>query len=669
MGKRLWILTLAVLLLLLSGCDSLGANGDAGSSADTLPPETTEATVPVTVPADGNPGDVTCQGSYSDQSADPDAVVAELGDLTLTNEQLQVWYWLAVAERAQGPYDAAPDLSRPLDTQACPLDDSVNSWQQYFLKQALNTWHSAGALELQARVQPLATEEAYQPNLDNYETYMTGMPAAEYLYGYDPIYQPNSMHEAWLTALPETLEELARQKGYADLADMASTAFGTSAEALTEAVRMYNFSYMYFTTLGYSVDASEEAVLAHMEAAGGYDQAGYTVDIRHILLVPQGTEEAPVTVGADGTVTCSEEAWEACRAEAEAMLAAWAKDRRCSGATFSELAVKHSGDTGSALNGGNYRGLRQGQILAELDAWCFDAARQSGDTAILRSRYGLHMLYFTGATDNAFARAKADLTAQTMQGLMTAAREQYPATIDYSAISLVPGDADVSASDVLYPDIAHQRFPEVPLYLQQDYPSTKYGAYWIRTNGCGITTMAMLASYMADDELTPPEMCARYGNYSHKNGTDGMIFDYEPAVMGFYLRKKTYNHEEAKAALEEGQIVISVQHPGYWTRGGHYILLEELCEDGRIQVRDSNIYNYSRVRSHVEDRHTWGSITSNGSGFWIYEDKITRIPACSRCGTPEELVTGLLEADYICEKCTPALLRRNTYLNACSMDA
>ena len=50
----------------------------------------------------------------------------------------------------------------------------------------------------------------------------------------------------------------------------------------------------------------------------------------------------------------------------------------------------------------------------------------------------------------------------------------------------------------------------------------------------------MLASYMADDELTPPEMCARYGNYSHKNGTDGMIFNYEPAVMGFYLRKKTY---------------------------------------------------------------------------------------------------------------------------------
>ena len=53
-----------------------------------------------------------------------------------------------------------------------------------------------------------------------------------------------------------------------------------------------------------------------------------------------------------------------------------------------------------------------------------------------------------------------------------------------------------------------------------------------------------------------------------------------------------------------------------------------------------------------------------GSGYWIYEHKITRIPACSRCGTPEGVTVSLLQSDYICEKCVPALLRRNTYLGA-----
>ena len=115
--------------------------------------------------------------------------------------------------------------------------------------------------------------------------------------------------------------------------------------------------------------------------------------------------------------------------------------------------------------------------------------------------------------------------------------------------------------------------------------------------------------------------------------------------------------------------MISVQHKGYWTRGGHYIVLEKMRDDGQIQVRDSNIFNYSRVVSHKEDRHTWGSITANGAGFWIFEDKITRIPACSRCGTPEEMIDEILHSEYICEKCDPALLRRNTYLSTCNMDA
>ena len=215
---------------------------------------------------------------------------------------------------------------------------------------------------------------------------------------------------------------------------------------------------------------------------------------------------------------------------------------------------------------------------------------------------------------------------------------------------------------MLYPDIAHERFPEVPLYLQQDYPGTMYGGFELRTNGCGITSLAMLASYMADDELTPPEMCARYGRYSHANGTDGMIFIYEPSALGFYLREKTYEPAKAKAALEEGQIVISLQHKGYWTRGGHYIVLEKITEDGLIQVRDSNLYNYGKIHAHKEDLHTWGSITGAGSAFWIFEDKVTRIPMCSRCGNGE---SHFLTEDYLCEKCTPALLRRNTWLSVC----
>lgn len=678
------------LLVALPGCGKKDAPGkDAAAQNSTVPSETTAPTVPATVPPDGDPGDVTCKGSYTGQ-VNASTVVAKAGDAELTNGLLQAYYWAEAAAYRDANPDAAPDFTRPLDTQACEIDSSVASWQQYFLKRALNAWHGSQALILLSRDTKLVTEEAYQPNLDNYAQYLTGMPATQFLYGYSDHYQINTMHQQYLDGLPTMLEALAKEKGYTDAAAMAKEAFGTSLQDLTAFAEQYNQGYMYITFLGYSVDPTGEEVaacFAGQEAA--FREAGITrssgkyVDIRHLLLVPSertqdaqtartatGTTEptAPaehVTVAPDGTVTCSEALWEACQQKADALLETWQKKTKATDAAFAELANKNSADPGSALNGGAYRRLRKGQLMEDLDTWCFDPTRQAGDTTVIRTDYGCHILYFAGSTDIWYAEAEDALRAKLEAEQIRAARETYPMEINYSAITLSQAEGNVSTADVLYPDVAHERFPEIPLYLQQDYPKTMYGGFPIRTNGCGITSMAMLASYMADDALTPPIMCERYGNYSHVNGTDGMIFNNEPQAMGFYLKEKTYEPTVAKAALEEGHIVISIQHKGYWTGGGHYIVLEKINEDGTIQVRDSNIYNYGKIASHAQDRHTWASITSAGSGYWIFEYKVTRIPACIRCGNPEGVTESLLAQDYYCEKCMPAMLRRETYLSAC----
>lgn len=609
-----------------------------------------EETVPATIPADGNPDDVTCKGSYTAE-ADADAVVATVGNARLTNGQLQVYYWAEVAQYQQAQEEVAPNFDRPLDSQVCQIDDSVVSWQQYFLQRALNTWHGSQALAFQSEDEGLPLEEAYQPNLKNHEKYLKNIPATRYLYGHNESYRPNTMHQEYLDNIPAMLEELAEKKGYADASAMARDAFGASEADLTAFAELYNRGYIYFTNLGYYIEPTAEEMAAYFEEnKAAYTQTGSYVDIRHILLTPDGSSDA---------------AWEACQTEASELLEYWQKKTKETDATFAELANKNSEDSGSALNGGAYRQLQKGQLRKELDDWCFDASRQAGDSTIIRSDYGYHILYFIGSTEIARAEAENDLISQMEADLIAAAREKYPMEVDYSAISLTTADGTVAAGDMLYPDVAHERFPEVPLYLQQDYISTMFGAYKITTNGCGITSFSMLASYMADDELTPPEMCDRYGSYSHSNGTDGMIFNYEPAVLGFYLKEKTYEPSVAKAALAEGHIVISIQHKGYWTSGGHYIVLEKMNEDGLIQVRDSNIYNYGKIDAHKEDLHTWGSITGAGSGYWIYEYKVTNIPACTRCGTSEGKEASPLEEDYFCEKCQPAVLRRSTYLAAC----
>lgn len=660
------ILAAGVLAAMLTGCGNVKAYlptrpAPEATSIQQIQTEapTTALTIPETIPADGNPNDVTCKGSYTGQP-DSSTVAARIGDTVLNNQELSAYYWAEVAEYCGSGEGPAPDLSRGLDTQVCEIDSSVATWQQFFLRRALNTWHTAQALILQGNEEGLPVEEAYEPNLDNYETYMTGMPATKYLYRYQKAFQPNSLHQAYLDAIPETLEALAARKGYGSAETMAKEAFGTSLEALRTAVEGYNRGYMYYTNLSYYVEITEEDIEAAMAELAGENGAenGNCVDLRHILLIPEDAD-----VGADGTVTCSEEQWTACEEQAQALLAECAKTtNRPTWATFAALAQKYSQDAGTALDGGAYHWVRKGQLMEEMDAWCFQEGRAEGDTVIFRSPYGVHILYFAGSKSLTQAKAEDRATEGKQADIVTLARGVYPMEVDYRAITLSEGEGTVSLSDILYPDIAHERFPEIPLYLQQDYPKTLYGGYPIRTNGCGITTMAMVATYFADEELTPPEMCARYGNYSFVNGTDGRIFEIEAPVLGFYTREKTYEPTIAKAALEEGQIVVCLQQKGYWTRGGHYIAIEKLFDDDTVQVRDSNIYNYGRISAHKEDRHTWGSITGAVSGFWIFEDKVVTIPACSRCGEETGNTRNFLEEEYVCHKCQAALLRRGTYL-------
>ena len=622
-----------LVVLLLCGC---GKPANTPIESTTAPTETE----PVwTTAPDGNPEDVTCKGSYTGQGNDS-AVVARVGERTLTNGQLAAWYWAAAAQYRQNGERNTPDFDVPLDVQSCGADDTLASWQQYFLRQALDAWHTAAALNEQSVNVPLALEEAYQPADHLHEEYMTGMPAAKYLYGYTPYYAPNSMHQAYLDSLDERLNTLAGEKGCTDGAGLARQAFGTEVGNLIRMAEELNRAYMYFTQLSYDLPKEEPEAEADGE---------YCVSFRHILLKTDGS--AP-----EDTLAAFEKT-------AAARMKPLTKQEKHREAAFADLAHWYSQDTASALDGGAYRRVRKDQLPGEIGQWCFAQERQPGDTTVINAEDGVHILYFSGTESISQVERSRQAQKDAQQDLIRKAKEAYPMEVTYGDIVLPEAEAMVSSDDLLYPDIAHERFPEIPLYLQQDYPTTMYGGFPIRTNGCGITSMAMIASYLADDLLTPPEMCRRFGGYSHRHGTDGMIFFKESPGMGFYLIEQTYDPKVAWQGLEDGHAVISVQHPGYWTRAGHYIVLQEITENGKVCVRDSNVYNYRRISNHALDEHTWGSITSAGSGFWVFDDKITSLPACSRCGEPEK-TTGGLVSDYYCRKCAPAQLRRSTYLTA-----
>jgi len=64
---------------------------------------------------------------------------------------------------------------------------------------------------------------------------------------------------------------------------------------------------------------------------------------------------------------------------------------------FAQLAEDNSADSGSIGDngsGGLYESIEKGKMVAEFENWCYDETRQPGDTGIIRTQYGYHIMYF-----------------------------------------------------------------------------------------------------------------------------------------------------------------------------------------------------------------------------------------------------------------------------------
>ena len=115
-------------------------------------------------------------------------------------------------------------------------------------------------------------------------------------------------------------------------------------------------------------------------------------NVRHILVAP-AHEHAEGETHEDGE-TYSAEEMAAAKATAEEILASW-KAGEATEEAFALLANEKSAD-GDGTTGGLYENVYPGQMVQNFNDWCYDAARKTGDTGIVESEYGYHVLYFVG---------------------------------------------------------------------------------------------------------------------------------------------------------------------------------------------------------------------------------------------------------------------------------
>ncbi len=127
------------------------------------------------------------------------------------------------------------------------------------------------------------------------------------------------------------------------------------------------------------------------------DDETYTV--RHILITPESDSDSSSSSSDSSTKKYTDEQWAAAKKKAESVLEKFNKTDK-SEYSFAKLAEEYSTDTASTSSGssdafgGLYESVTLGQMVPEFEKWAIDDSRKYGDTSIVKSDYGYHIMFF-----------------------------------------------------------------------------------------------------------------------------------------------------------------------------------------------------------------------------------------------------------------------------------
>ena len=150
------------------------------------------------------------------------------------------------------------------------------------------------------------------------------------------------------------------------------------------------------------------------------------IDVRHILKKFEGGTLDKET---NETVYSKEEK-EAAKKYAEEMLDKFLHGEEVTGEAFGILANLNSADSNGS-DGGLYEYVYPNQMLPAFNDWCFDPYRQPGDTGIVETKHGYHVMYFEKEHDITYRDYMIQIDMANEDGMewLEGIAKEMPATV------------------------------------------------------------------------------------------------------------------------------------------------------------------------------------------------------------------------------------------------
>lgn len=246
-------------------------------------------------------------------------------------------------------------------------------------------------------------------------------------------------------------------------------------------------------------------------------------------------------------------------------------------------------------------------VHSEQDVMTIDEAKIV-QTMQAKLKYELKAEYDGEGNFTGYVLVISDMTpTELMDKLGMDEQQRMWAEVIYNTIC----DAEYSAPNGSMDNTAGMDFSDVVftgrgnskdvVYFSQ-YDSRWGGLMYGLTNtiagaGCGPTSLAICVSTLTDTVVTPPEVCDWSVKTGHRCEGSGSYHSLIPDGAAHYnvpCRGIGQNGNELVKALQDGKLVIAIMSAGHFTRGGHFIVLRGITDDGKILVADCASYERSQ---------------------------------------------------------------------------
>ena len=328
------------------------------------------------------------------------------------------------------------------------------TWYDYFMETALSYMkesvalaHAADAAGFDGTEQMDSAESSNLTMIDLYAAY-SGATRAQYL---TAMFGKYMTEDAFVRCVRRDALASAYQQSYSDSLTYSAADLQAAYDADPDAYSSVDIEYVFFQT-GLGSDATDEETAAAMEESkakaeavlasyaegksfeesagdGVYDRLTHADRSVTSEMLTWAFDASRV----DGDVTVAEQSNGYCavlfhsrsrddyhpvtvrhilvedEATAEDVLAEF-QAGEATESDFATLAATKSKDSATASNGGLMSNISLGYTVQPFEDWCFDPARQPGDTGIVESEYGFHVMYFVETNPELYWEYKATNT-------------------------------------------------------------------------------------------------------------------------------------------------------------------------------------------------------------------------------------------------------------------